>query len=671
MTKLFKPAPDSPLNALPAPTRSRLQPLLLGLVALSLIPAGLLAAGRVRFENSEKTVTLMMDYPALSQQAKENGLSPAALLSKYQNLTDDQGGNQRAGINGVAVYEDTVGSLVQRGDAYFLSGNDLIARNPGVAGLNPEWSYMRSIRPGAVEKLLGRYGNPVTDAAGTPLLRGGQPLTQALPTKLVQIAGQQWVGWSVDPRYLPAGPNTAQIDSLKSKKLVVAYRPYGDYRVLNQGADWPDVPFISFNGAEVIGARNPALLSQIKAALGKRVPTIIENSVQKDLDTLIEGRTAARMFSLSPSWQNSLTPDEVASKFALAARERTQRVLYLRPFKTIGETQNFLKLLSHQLRRSNITVTQPVIRNYEPSSALRWLSMLGPLAALLLIGLSYPLPRLGLIVAGAALLGALGLNGGQPFPALALVAAISFPALGLTLRRTQVSDWFVATGFSILGVLFVSALGTDKGSMLGLDPFSGVGLTLIVPIGLVLLSFLPRRDIRQTVAELFAVRLKLGDVIMMGLALGAFSVAVLRRGNTSSVGVSGTEAKIRQDLQDAIIRPRFKEVFGHPLLLLGLSGTLPGYFTMLALLGGLEGQASILNTFSHFHTPLLISAQRAFYGLAFGLAIGLVAIWLVRLVIRVWNNYGGWNASARLQASAGSLRPVSDTTANANKVSSD
>ena len=364
------------------------------------------------------------------------------------------------------------------------------------------------------------------------------------------------------------------------------------------------------------------------------------------------------MFSLNPSWQNSLTPVEVASKFALAARERTQRILYLRPFPTQGETELFLNDLTKLLSARNIKITQPVIENYAPSDALRWLSMLGTLSALLLLALSYPLPRLGLIVAGLALLGALGLNGFQPYPGMALVSAITFPALGLVLRRRQMTDWYVATGFSLLGVLYVSALGTDKDSMLGLDPFSGVGLTLVLPIGLVALSFLPRQDIRQTIADLFAVRLKLGDVIMMGVALGAFAVAVLRRGNTSAVGVSDTEAKIRQDLQDAIVRPRFKEVFGHPLLLLGLSGTLPGYFTMLALLGGLEGQASILNTFSHFHTPLLISLTRALIGLAAGLLLGYIGVWVLRMVIRIWNNYGGWNGG----------RPPSGTPAGSSPV---
>ncbi|GBF04618.1 hypothetical protein DAERI_020215 [Deinococcus aerius] len=634
-------SPASALSRLPLPTRSRFQPLLLSLILLALIPAGLLVTSRIAFENSEKTVALVMDYPALSQQAKETGQDPGALLRRYQTL----------GVNGVAVYEDVVASAIQRGEAYFLTGSELQARHPGVPGINPEWSYLRSIKPGTVERLVRRYGSlanagPISQAAAT-----GELLPPAryrpLPTTTVTVRGQPWVGWSVDPRYLPAGPNLAQIRTLQARGFVVVYRPYDDQRVRQPGADWPDVPFLSFTGSEVIGARNPRVLADIGARLGTRVPTIIENSPQAGLETLIEGRTAARMFSLNPSWQNNLTPGDVASKFALAARERTQRILYLRPFPTQGETEYFLTLLGKQLARSHIRVTRPVIENYTPNALLRGLSMIGPLAALLLLALSYPLPRVGLIVGGLALLGALGLNGGEPFHSLALVAAITFPALGLVLRRRQLTDWFLATGFSLLGVLFVSALGADKGSMLGLDPFSGVGLTLVLPIGLVLLSFLPRQDIRRTLADLFAVKLKVGDVVLLGLALALFAVAVSRRGNTSAVGVSGVEARIRQDLQDAVIRPRFKEVFGHPLLLQGLSGTLPGSLTVLALLGGLEGQASILNTFSHFHTPFLISTTRALIGLGAGLLLGLAAVWAVNLALRLWNTYGGWNPGWR------------------------
>ena len=92
-------------------------------------------------------------------------------------------------------------------------------------------------------------------------------------------------------------------------------------------------------------------------------------------------------------------------------------------------------------------------------------------------------------------------------------------------------------------------------------------------------------------------------------------------------------------MQDSIVRPRFKEMAGHPLGLLGLSGVLPGYFGALLILGGVIGQSSILNTFSHFHTPLLISAARAFIGLGVGLIAGLLLIEAFKFGLRLWHTY--------------------------------
>ncbi|MCD0159453.1 DUF5693 family protein, partial [Deinococcus sp. 6GRE01] len=198
----------------------------------------------------------------------------------------------------------------------------------------------------------------------------------------------------------------------------------------------------------------------------------------------------------------------------------------------------------------------------------------------------------------------------------------------------------IATGLSLCGVLFVSALGANRDSVLGLEPFRGVGLTLALPLLLVALSFLPHQDLRQTARDIYNAPIKLGDVVVMGLALAVFALVFLRRGNATGASVSDTEARIRQDLQDSLVRPRFKEMAGHPLGLIGLSGALPGYFGAMLILGGVVGQSSILNTFSHFHTPLLISATRCFLGLGVGLIAGLIGIWLVRTALRLWHTYG-------------------------------
>lgn len=610
MTKPETTLPTDLPPVAPAPAQRWRMPLLLA-VMLALIPALMLAAERIRYEQDQHTVTLMMDYPALVAQAKRYGQDSQLFLDKYKAL----------GINGIGMFEDVVGNLVQRGEVYIRSGADLAVEQPQ-AGFATNRIYMRSLKPGVAEALPARYN---------------------IPTREVSLGGYSWVEWPVDPQFLPAGPDQNMLAEFNRQKLVLAYRPYNDDSVKEPGADWPNVPFVIFNGDEVIGARTPELLEKINQRLGQRVPAMVEFNDQRGLDTLVETHGAVRTFSLQPAHQNKLQPEEVASKYALAARERSMRILYVRPFPTTNETEAMLTRTVELLKKDGIQIGTPVIRSFEPSTTLRWLTLLGPLAALMLVGLSYPLPRVGLLVTGLFGLLALALNKGQPFPSGALIAAIAFPSLGLVLRRGKVWDWLLATGLSLVGVLFVSALGANRESVLGLEPFRGVGLTLLAPLVLVGLSFLPRQDIRKTVADIYSAPIRLGDILIMGLGLAVFALVFLRRGNTSSVGVSDTEAKIRQDLQDSIIRPRFKELAGHPLALLGLSGILPGYFNMLLILGGVIGQASILNTFSHFHTPLLISATRCIIGIVVGFVAGLVAIEALKLALRLWKTYGaGW-----------------------------
>ena len=611
---LRSPAPVVPTgparpSLVPPPNWHPRTPLLLGLVFLSLIPALILTFQRVQFEQSRKVTALVMDYPALVIQARRYGQDPQALLNRYKAL----------GVNGVALYEDTVASLQQRGEILLKNGYDLADKFPG-APVKPNAVYMRSVVPGVAESLPARY---------------------TIPTHTVTVGGQSWLEWPSDPSYLPAGPNRAQVAEFQRQGMVLVYRPYNDEAlpVSQVGTDWPAVPYVAFTDDAVIGARTPELLEQVDRAMGQRIPAVIEGNIQDGLEDLVLTHGGVRLFALAPSWQNQLTPEEIASKYNLAARERSQQLLYLRPFPTINETTDMLARLQELMKNSGIKVGMPVTTAFEPSPVLRWLSIIGPLAALLLAGLSLPLRRLGLLGAAGTLLLCLGLNYATPLAGFALVAAVTFPALGLLLRRSRITDWFIATGLSLVGVVFVSALGATPDSMLGLHPFRGVGLTLLLPLAMVAASFLPKQDIRKTVSDVYNAPIKLGDIAVMGLGLALLGLVYSRRGNATGGSVTEFESSLRQNVQDSMVRPRFKEVAAHPLAILGLSGKLPGYFSGLMLLGGTMGQASILNTFSHFHTPFLISATRCFLGLGLGLLIGLLLVKLFDVLAGFWRSY--------------------------------
>jgi hypothetical protein len=87
-----------------------------------------------------------------------------------------------------------------------------------------------------------------------------------------------------------------------------------------------------------------------------------------------------------------------------------------------------------------------------------------------------------------------------------------------------------------------------------------------------------------------------------------------------------------------VARPRTKEfLIGHPLLVAALDQRLRGRKSLSGwlMVGAVIGQLSMVNTFSHIHTPLWVSGLRTGLGLVLGLAIGWVILrplveWVVR-----------------------------------------
>ena len=123
-------------------------------------------------------------------------------------------------------------------------------------------------------------------------------------------------------------------------------------------------------------------------------------------------------------------------------------------------------------------------------------------------------------------------------------------------------------------------------------------------------------------------------------ALAAIALVFLRRGNFPLIVASEAELSVRSWLSSLFVRPRFKELAGHTLAVLGLSeASWPAWIRGGLLTGGVIAQGTILNSFSHYHTPFLISLQRTLIALVIGLVLGLVFSLLARVLVRftkVW-----------------------------------
>lgn len=556
------------------------------LLLLALVPSLLALPPRLRAERPGPVV-LLLDAEALREEAQSQGKSLLEVLESYRPL----------GVRGVAFPERFVKDWVGQGELLYRSGRELLE-----AGLpaKPSWYYLRGNRE-LLELLQTAYD---------------------LPHEWVG----PWLGFPLDVQAFPAFYPLEEVRAAKEAGYFVAVRPINQrYRRLD--ASLPIVPkeadAVVFAGLEALGY--PYRLEEAQ----ERVPVpvaLIEGTPQPGL-AAYRGKGILRLFSLRYEWQLTLTPEEAADKYVLAARERGHQLLYLRPYPYRQDTEHLLRRIQEGLEASHIPLGHPVVREFTPSP-LRLAAWVGVVSGLGLLALGLPVYGPG--VAFLLLLLALGYAGSQ---AGALLAALVFPVLGFLGPRNGLWMWLRALGYALAGTVFLSALGSTPETILGLQAFKGVSLTLLVPPLLVALSFLDR-NYKETLTRLFLHPLRLGEVALAGMALALLLLALLRRGNEAPL-VPDLELKLRSLLQDLMVRPRFKEVFGHALFPLALLLPWPRWVQNSMLFLAALGVASILNTFSHFHTPLPISFFRVVNGALLGVSLGLLGVILVRR-LRAW-----------------------------------
>lgn len=348
-----------------------------------------------------------------------------------------------------------------------------------------------------------------------------------------------------------------------------------------------------------------------------------------------------------------------------------------------------------QLQRFGFEIGVPQafeVHHAPAETVLRGLAMLGAIA-LVAIVIGMFLPSLTTLAFAAGVVGGAGLHVLKPtlmVQALALFAAIAAPTAAVILlvrrlrlmrdgdvkggksgaisgssadagtdaapgERASTGDYARAGAGKRLGGALLLYLRTALLSMaavplvvamlnhisysLVLQQFRGVSLLHAAPIGLVAIYIFLYGSGESVFAN--ARKLLMTPVTVLWIAvIGVLGAAGLyymtRTGNSGSV--SGIELAFRSLLENTFgVRPRTKEfLIGHPLLLAGIFLALRYRFAAGLLVLGTVGQLSMVDTFAHIHTPLILSITRVLLGLGLGLIIGLIAIGVWQLAERVW-----------------------------------
>jgi len=188
-----------------------------------------------------------------------------------------------------------------------------------------------------------------------------------------------------------------------------------------------------------------------------------------------------------------------------------------------------------------------------------------------------------------------------------------------------------ACAVAALGGLFVVGLLSQATFMIEVQQFLGIKLLLLAPplVLIALYSFAPLFGPPRRPGEVAGAPLRVWQFAVVLIAATGATLILMRSGNQPDVGVSGFETQLRGVLTTLVgARPRFKEfLLGFPaLMLLPVLATAhrraAGWF--IVIVAGIA-LADVIDTFSHIHTPLVITLVRVVNGLIFGAILGIIA----------------------------------------------
>lgn len=643
--------------------------LLFGLLALALLASLLVALRRERQERAARSVEIALDDGDFAAFARSYGLDQLALLRRFR----------AAGLTSLAVSEELGGGVPGSGHGTAYTGGALIDQarlaplaDPALAALartgrlRADDIYLLAYD----EATARRYSAQLAikfPPQNVRLVRRALPALWALRSQSDtfnalgfglpddRLALARTAGLAVVPRLQnDQGFGPAQIAAL----LDTADPAHDEttaifFGLRNEVLGYPDqlgtaAPLIAQHGLRfgTIEVYDDKSLQSGNDDLGRRLPARV-----------------VRVQAISKTEQDKLKAEEMIGRYLLGVRERNVRVVYLRPFAhpwhgsspadanvrivgeiaagirragmTLGPARGFELMHSSPLEVALISLAVPAVVMLIGASigmeSVPWLIALVVLD-LVLVGLGFAAHR-DLLVRKFFALAA-----GLAFPAAA------FLAIGPAFRndgrdapfRRGIAAMLTATAVTLGGALVVVAILSTPATMTEIDRFAGVKYLLVVPavLGLLLYFFTDRFGARLDPATAGEAPVRVAQLVV-GVAIAVAGYVVLERsGNQGDIAPSNFELALRSHLTDLLqVRPRFKEVLaGFPALML-VPALVPldrrrwGWLFVLAI--GL-GLGDLVDTFSHLHTALEVSAVRVFNGVAFGGLAGAVAIALYR-----------------------------------------
>lgn len=659
-------------------------------ILLAVIFVGFLAAMAVNImryaaEQQNMTVDLAIDYEGLLELAEREGLPPEEVLRQAKE----------AGITSLAVYETTFKKLNVSGKVSATPGAAFFERYQSGALTSPGWRALveRGEIVGTEVYVTGHDPLTFREVKEDLIRRLGADRVRSFAVDGQEALAVKAHYPSFEKMNL--GLPTDEMKAVNAAGFYVLARPSNyvqateaDVAAVFRRLDGIRVSEMLFSGKEALGA--PDALFALVQGLSERditlglieAPTQLQFYKQEGLlaAARLYGYRAARMYFIPKEEQPKMERDKAVERWVNTDEERNIRIDLLRIYekpelgRSLLETNMaYFAAVRDKLQDHGFTLGRAgTFPPFSPPPLLRALIVLGAAAGGVLY-LSLVIPALnrrpawqmGLFaVCGLAAVPVLMGHGGTVRLLTALASANVFPALAvigqldcIRAHRTVSDGWplskqilfaalalFLTGALSFVGAAYLSGALSDVEYFLEVNIFRGIKLTFVLPILLVAVAFLERFSVFEDTAggfmaqgrRLFAMPVTVKTLTVLFFMLVAGIVLLARSGHSMGMPVSGLELRFRAFLEEMLYaRPRSKELLiGHPAFMMAAFAWFkkwPGMVLFLLVLAATIGQGSMVETFAHMRTPVMMSFARGVGGLLGGAMIGAAAMLLFAL----------------------------------------
>ena len=615
---------------------------------LSVITSISVGYDRYKVENSHKQYDIAVKYTDVLNISRQNELSYKQVLQELKDI----------GVNVLLVTENKIfcdeaenlASFEAQGKAAWYYGYDLIDDNKANTIIKPEYIYIWCLdeyTKNNIYDYLNHKGYVVNQVNYDDREYLEVPYRKNVLTTIgvgfneadMQIAAEY--GYTICPQVASLSVNGDQ----------------GISYMLERVKDLPNLGSVFFNDSDV----TCYITDEIKEIAREHGIGFVEffSNKQTGFSKLVESTsnqfTEFNMYRLHTLADGELDKYEGANlfdRFELALTERSisyflfklpKKYMPSKNYDTLKESISEFRTIAANKGYSQGEITAV---NFKTQNYIK--TLLAGLAAIgvfILLCIEVEQEKLGYLLGiigtiGYAVLLKLNMRIGVQLMALFITLCFPIYAMNLVYKCEKGSLLEVIKGLVMVFLTVMAGAISFVGTMsrtefaLGIELFRGVKISFLIPVAMVGLLYLYKENLlRIKVLEKWIMMpITYLIVAIMGMFLVIFAIYIIRSGNSGTV--SETQIQLRQMLKDIFgTRPRTKEfLISYPIIMCLIYFGKHKLYIPLGVLATV-GPVSVVNTFTHTHTPLLISIKRSLWGVVVGFVLGLVLIGVVKICI--------------------------------------